>query len=99
MAFARSVFGGRPVSKPNLAPRSPSPYSTMGGRPHRLGLGKSYFCIFCAGVPHKPSNFQPFLTHGFVVPEFGRGALEHDAAVAHHVDTMRYPHCDREFLL
>jgi hypothetical protein len=27
--------------------------------------------------------------------ELGRRALEHDAAVAHHVDTVRQPHRDR----
>src|ERR1700694_928732 len=70
-----------------------------GAGPRHLGLGKWQFCIFCAEVPRKRSDFQPFLAHGLVVPEFGRCALEHDAAVAHDVDTMRYPHCDREFLL
>src|ERR1700676_295834 len=70
-----------------------------GAGPRHLGLGKRHFCIFCAEVPRKRSDFQPFLAHGLVVPEFGRRALEHDAAVAHHVDPMRYPHRDREFLL
>src|SRR6266478_6653849 len=91
-------FGGCPFSEPKLAPLSPLPYSTMGGWSPSLGLGKSYFCIFCAGLPRKPSNFQPFLAHGLVVPELGWAALEHDAAVAHHVDAARYPHRDRELL-
>src|ERR1700737_1922450 len=70
-----------------------------GAGPHRLGLGKRHFFIFCAEVTRKRSDFQPFLAHGLVRLEFGRRALKHDAAMAHHVDAMRYPHRDREFLL
>src|ERR1700686_724498 len=78
--FARSVFWQLPVqSQPNLAPQEPQPYSTMGGRSPRSGLGKRYSAY---SVPRYRgrSNFQPFLAHGLVVPEFGRCALEHDAA-------------------
>src|SRR6266851_9878967 len=70
-----------------------------GPGPRHFRLRKRHFCIFWAEVPCKRSDFQPFLAHGLVVPEFGRCALEHYAAMAHDVDTMRYPHCDREFLL
>src|SRR5258705_7078878 len=99
-AFCTLCFFGSDRSASRNQPRRARYHIQLwGAGPHRLGLGKSYFCIFCAGVPRKPSNFQPFLAYGLVVPEFGRRALEHDAAVAHHVDTMRYPHCDREFLL
>src|SRR5713226_2480540 len=97
--FARSVFCRLPVQRAETSPAEPVTIFNYGGQvPSRLCPGKRYFCIFCAGVPHKPSNFQPFLAHGLVVPEFGRRALEHDAAVAHHVDAVRYPHRDRELL-
>src|SRR5712672_798902 len=38
-----------------LARQDPPPYSTMGGRSRDLGLGKSYFCIFRAGLPRTAS--------------------------------------------
>src|SRR5258708_4641374 len=100
MAFYTLCFlAAAPFSKPNLPRPDPSPYSTIGGKPLSSGPWQRHFCIFCAEVTRKRSDFQPFLAHGLVVPEFGGCALEHDAAVAHHVDAMRYPHCDREFLL
>src|SRR5882762_8700139 len=90
------AFAAAPFSGPNLSRPAPSPYSTMGGR---SSLANGIFAYSGPRCPCKRSDFQPFLAHGLVVPEFGRRALEHDAAVAHDVDTMRYPHCDREFLL
>src|ERR1700692_4208416 len=49
--------------------------------------------------PIRRSYLQPFLADGIVRLEFGRRALEHDAAVPHDVDPMRDPHRDRELLL
>src|SRR5665213_3718428 len=52
------------------------------------------------GPPVAPSlNLQPFLADGRVRPEFRGRALEHDAAVAHHIEPVRYPHRDRQLLL
>ena len=45
------------------------------------------------------SNLQPFLAHRIVRLEFAGRALEHDAAVAHDIDAMGYPHRDRQLLL
>src|SRR6202022_3020422 len=98
--FTRSGFWRLPCSASRTYPGPTRHHIQLwGGGARHFGLGKWHFCIFCAEVPCKRSDFQPFLAHGLVVPEFGRCALEHDAAVAHDVDTMRYPHCDREFLL
>src|SRR3569833_1859876 len=41
-------------------------------------------------------HLEPFLADGFVAFEFGWRALEYNSAVAHHVDPVRYSHCDRE---
>jgi len=95
MAFCTLCFWRRPVSSRKLAPLAHTIF-TWGAGPHGSGLGKSYFA-YSAGF--RASVKLPAIPCArLVVPEL-RGALEHDTAVAHHVDTMRYPHCDREFLL
>jgi hypothetical protein len=45
-----------------------------------------------------PSNLQPFLAHGGIFAEIGRGALKHDPAVAHHVKPDRDFQRDGQFL-
>src|SRR3984957_17217125 len=101
MAFCTLwVVGGRPSSGPNPLWPDLTPYSTMeGGSAIVSVLAKGTFCIGCAQGSRKRSDLEPFLAHGLVGLQFGRRALEHDAPVAHHVDAMRYPHRDREFLL
>src|ERR1700682_2855725 len=94
------VLGGCPVQPAEPTPAVPDTIFNYGGQVrHRFGLGKRHFCIFCAQGSRKRSDFQPFLAYGLVGLKFGRRALEHDSAVAHDVDAMRYPHRDREFLL
>src|SRR3981081_278086 len=97
--FTRSGFWRLPRSGSRTYPGRPVTIFNYGGQVAIVRALQKALCIFCAEVAHKRSDFQPFLAHGLVVPEFGRCALEHDAAVAHHADPMRYAHCDREFLL
>src|SRR5258705_6190379 len=98
--FTRSDFWRLPRSASRTYPgRTRHHIQLWGASRSRSGPWQRHFCIFCAEVTRKRSDFQPFLAHGLVGLEFGRCALEHDAAVAHHVDAMRYPHCHREVLL
>src|SRR5271165_1544535 len=48
--------------------------------------------------PRVLSNFEPFAAHGLVGVEFGGCALKYDLSMAHHIDTLRYPHGDRQLL-